>query len=179
MLLLGLTAQAHAGEYVQQNNGWSLISATAPTSTSEAGPPTQSDSKTTTLQWNWNPNNAQDLPIPVEMRLTFGGTLGDCFVHATEVRATAWTEIYCGFGNDPEGSLAYLHNFTESDGGQPYTQPGAMVAASKVKQFDNKLVVQENAKVIAKTTARAYDPYDRSIAYSTTGQLSTFSLYAR
>ena len=83
MLLLGLVAQAHAGEYVLNNNvTWTAISASSAAVTNDE-PHTRKESpsefKQTTRRWDWQPNNG-DAPTPVKITLTFSGSTGACEV---------------------------------------------------------------------------------------------------
>lgn len=182
-LLLGLATQAHAGEYVPQGNGWTLT-ATAPTSTATAGvgqnpsdSQNASDTQKTSLRWEWMENNPQDNPTPVQIRLNFSATVGDCYA-AGGIFSYAFTDVYLGFANSGF-SNAHFGNFNESQGGDPSTSPGFTTTTSVVKPYNGAQIIFDDAEITAKTSAGATGEDDMATAYTTTGNLISASLEAR
>lgn len=181
-LLLGLTTQAHAGEYVLQG-GWTLISATASTSTATGAagggaPQSDSDTQETTLRWHWVPANPQDQqPTPVQIRLNFSATLGDCSTYGPEWLALASTDVYVGFANGgfstPHFSNNHIHVGLER---ATQTKPGFTATASVTKPYNGAQIIFDTAKITASTSAFAAELGETATANATTGTLTSFSL---
>lgn len=173
MLLVGLTTQAHAGEYVLQNNGWTLTATASTSTTTQGAPRSDSDTQLKSLRWEWMERNGQDNPTPVQIKLNVSGALGDCSAYAPEGHAYAFTDVYFGFNDG--APLRHFGNFTEDQAGTPNTQPGFTVTTSVFKPYNGAQIIEDTAKIVAKTSAAAFEP-DTATANTTTGTLTSFSL---
>lgn len=160
LLLLGLTTQAHAGEYMLvQNNGWSLVSASAQATV--AGEANGSDDKNgyneSTFRYNWQGDNATDLPQPVKVTLGVELKIGTCFCSGPDTSASSSAEGSFKYYTGAAGESFSDYNHVSTN---PVTPALGFTEAANVSKsyggFQQSII--DSVSVSAWSSAESFEP---------------------